>query len=190
VSVRAKLSKGEVNAWLRFLGEGSDNPRAGELLATLAPERAPRQRRSAVLESDVQRTILAYLRRLPSVATCERYNSGSFGNKSQYRFNSADGHSDLAGHRKDGRAFFVEVKRSERDVLSFAQAQFLVDRWSSALVGVARSIEDARAIVDGKYSIHLLLDEVRRVPVKYLSVRSREIVQDPAELVARLEAMR
>jgi hypothetical protein len=187
---RGKPTKSEVGAWLRFLGESSSNPRAPELLDTLPAKRAPRQRRSAVLESDVQRTILTYLRALPIVAKCDRFNSGRYGDKSQYRFNSADGHSDLAGHRKDGRAFFVEVKRSGEDKLSYAQAKFLVDRYESTFVGVARSIEDAQSIVDGKYSIDRLLDEVRRVPVTHLSRKTRLVVMDSAELVKLLEGMR
>lgn len=58
-----------------------------------------------------------------------------------------DGHSDLYGHRPDGRAFYVEVK-TLKGKISFKQETFLsAMKNSGALAGVARSVQDAIKIV-------------------------------------------
>jgi hypothetical protein len=60
-----------------------------------------------------------------------------------------DGYSDLSGVRKsDGRAVFIEVKRKD-GVVKPKQEQFLkaMAEWG-ALTGVARSVEDARRIIE------------------------------------------
>lgn len=167
---------------------------SGDLVQpTPAPARkaARVSRKAAVpVETDIQREILADLRAQPYVAQCDRFNSGRFGDRGQYKFSTADGHSDIAGHRTEGRAFFVEVKRTEDDVLLYSQARFLIERYSFAFVGVARSVADARVIVNGEYSFDMLLAEVKRVRPEYLSKKSRILVLDPQELVDKLEEMR
>lgn len=59
------------------------------------------------------------------------------------------GFADLFGHRcTDGRAFYIEVKAG-RDTVKQHQADFLqAMRARGALAGVARSVDDALAIID------------------------------------------
>ena len=68
-------------------------------------------------EHAVQVSILALLRRHPKVAKAIRYNSGRFrlvgvGGLPDRWFSANDcqGHSDIAGVLKGGRAFYLEVK--------------------------------------------------------------------------------
>ena len=60
------------------------------------------------------------------------------------------GFSDLFGVRNDGRVFFVEVKTPTGHVRK-EQKKF-IDRMKelNALAGIARSVEDAIDIVEGK----------------------------------------
>lgn len=59
------------------------------------------------------------------------------------------GFSDLFGFRPDGQIFFIEVKNKKGRVRP-EQKKFLeVMRAKGALVGVARSVEDALEIVNG-----------------------------------------
>ena len=60
------------------------------------------------------------------------------------------GFSDLFGFRPDGQIFFIEVK-NEKGRLRDDQKKFMeAMKKRGALVGVARSVEDAMRIVDGK----------------------------------------
>lgn len=57
------------------------------------------------------------------------------------------GHSDLYGHRPDGRAFYLEIKtpvgRASKEQKRFVRAM----NASGAVAGFARSIEDAVKVV-------------------------------------------
>lgn len=59
------------------------------------------------------------------------------------------GQSDLCGHRPDGRAFYIEVKRPgqkpRKNQKDFLEAM----RNTGALAGVAHSVEEAVAVVFG-----------------------------------------
>lgn len=60
------------------------------------------------------------------------------------------GFCDLFGFRPDGQIFFIEVK-NEKGRLRDDQKKFMeAMKKRGALVGVARSVEDAMRIVDGK----------------------------------------
>lgn len=60
------------------------------------------------------------------------------------------GFCDLFGFRPDGQIFFIEVK-NEKGRLRDDQKNFMeAMKKRGALVGVARSVEDAMRIVDGK----------------------------------------
>ncbi|AZF91128.1 Holliday junction resolvase [Streptococcus phage CHPC951] len=60
------------------------------------------------------------------------------------------GFCDLFGFRQDGQIFFIEVK-NEKGRLRDDQKKFMeAMKKRGALVGVARSVEDAMRIVDGK----------------------------------------
>ena len=61
------------------------------------------------------------------------------------------GHPDLAGYRRsDGRAVYIEVK-TKKGRATPEQEQFLaVAKQAGCLAGVARSVGEARAIVEGE----------------------------------------
>lgn len=66
----------------------------------------------------------------------------------------ADGHSDLYGHRPDGKAFYIEVK-TDKGRLSDKQFNFLAAmKKSGAIAGVARSSNDAIKLVFGDAYAH------------------------------------
>lgn len=59
------------------------------------------------------------------------------------------GFSDLFGFRQDGQIFFIEVK-NEKGRVRPEQTKFMeIMKQRGALVGVARSVEDALGIVNG-----------------------------------------
>lgn len=57
------------------------------------------------------------------------------------------GQSDLCGHRPDGRAFYIEVKRPGEKPRKNQQDFLDAMRNSGALAGVAHSVEEAVAVV-------------------------------------------
>lgn len=59
------------------------------------------------------------------------------------------GFSDLFGFRPDGRIFFIEVKNETGRVRPEQEKFMEVMASRGALVGVARSVEDALKIVNG-----------------------------------------
>lgn len=59
------------------------------------------------------------------------------------------GQSDLCGHRPDGRAFYVEVKRPAQKPRKNQQDFLNAMQNSGALAGVAHSVEEAVGIVFG-----------------------------------------
>jgi hypothetical protein len=150
-----KVSKSEIGIWMQFLADCSDKPGAQEMAAQFAVRkrgpivnRTPREG----LEKAAQNRIRKALSLHPAVSTCVRYNSGRYGDRGQYSFNSANGHSDLHGELNGGRAYYIEVKR-KGSYLTLSQAQFLLTKYEAgALVGVARIQEDAIRIVEGKYT--------------------------------------
>lgn len=85
------------------------------------------------------------------IAVTFRINVGGF--KVGDRFISTGvptGFSDLFGFRRsDGKAFFLEIK-TETGYPSAKQKQFIKRmQENGALAGIARSIEDARRIING-----------------------------------------
>jgi hypothetical protein len=62
------------------------------------------------------------------------------------------GMADICGKLKDGRRFAIEVKKKEtRNRLSYEQREFLADYIKRGdLAGVATSVEEAFAIVEGR----------------------------------------
>ena len=88
------------------------------------------------------------------VALCEagcivhRCNTGTFYTKDGRAVKIGEkGHSDLYGHRPDGRAFYLEVKtpigRASKEQIDFAEAMYR----NGAIAGFARSVEAALKVV-------------------------------------------
>lgn len=88
------------------------------------------------------------------VALCEagcivhRCNTGLFYTRDGRPIKIGEtGHSDLYGHRPDGKAFYLEVKTpigsASKEQIDFAEAMYR----SGAIVGFARSVKDAVRIV-------------------------------------------
>ena len=87
-------------------------------------------------EAQVQASIVEAITKL-RLGQCVRYNSGGMYNTAEQfiRFNSAKGHSDLAGVLNGGRAYYLEIKRpgwkGPKDDREHDQAAFL-DRMRAA----------------------------------------------------------
>ena len=123
------------------------------------------------LEKDIQKAVQDYLWIHPKVAKVIRINRGAMTaeytskrtgqTKRRYiEFNDAEGHSDVYGWLKGGRAFFIEIKRPKKQPTE-KQANFLVEAWDTGcLAGVARSIEDASRILQG--DPNMMTDAIRR----------------------------
>lgn len=113
-------------------------------------------------ESDIQAAVLAWLALDRRVAWAGRFNSGAArfpatpNSRPQFvRFHTVPGFPDVAGQLTDGLGLYLECKRpGER--LTPAQLAFLARAlWGRAAAGVVRSVEDARAILDGDWSARM-----------------------------------
>lgn len=137
------------------------------IAATFGPSRTsgrskPRSLRLTMpepLERDLQSAILKLLAVHPAVHRAWRVNSGAAEGeyidargvlRRQYvRFNTQRGHSDLIGVLKDGRALFLEVKRSGQQP-TLVQQSFLDDMVAGgALAACVHSVDEAKAVLDG-----------------------------------------
>lgn len=157
--MKAKHSKRDVAVSLKYYSSFADDPDAAFKRTGAREPRATGQRTRRTdtpVETDISADIRAALSIHPLVAKSDdaivRYNSGRFGGRSQYRFNSADGHSDLRVTRTDGRSALIEVKRNKRAIGSFLQLKFLINNWATHYCGIARSVEDAICIVEALYA--------------------------------------
>lgn len=90
------------------------------------------------------------------VALCEagcivhRCNTGIFYTKDGRTVKIGEkGHSDLYGHRPDGRAFYLEIKtpagQASQEQIDFIEAMYR----SGAVAGFARTVEGALQVVMG-----------------------------------------
>lgn len=104
-------------------------------------------------EKEIQSMIISAISYLGKVynITTGVFATGS-GNNKRFVRTFPKGTPDLLGFRySDGRIFFIEVKK-EKGLLSCEQKQFR--EWvltTKALYGVARSVEDALLIIQGKW---------------------------------------
>ena len=145
--------------WTDFAAKASIQP------ALFEAHEQPRRRRPgtckkpSIPEKDIQRSIVSGLKSHPAVRpeTVERPGvykgrvvraDGSIG----YAMAGQKGMADICGKLKDGRRFAIEVKRKEtRNSLSDEQREFLADYIKRGdLAGVATSVEEAFAIVEGR----------------------------------------
>ena len=103
-------------------------------------------------EAAIQRSILAALGTHPAVAMAWRQNAGVVQAQSGYVMRvGPKGMADIGGIMRGGRALQIEVKRPGIEVeMGTAQAEWLrACRDAGATVGVAHSVEEALAIVEG-----------------------------------------
>jgi len=113
---------------------------------------------SAQSEADIQRAILAALRRHPAVAWVDRRNSGALVDRRGYRVQlCAEGTTDLEGmtrreprHGTPGRFFGIEIKAPGAPVRNAQRARIAEIRGLGHLAGVARSVDDALRILGGE----------------------------------------
>jgi hypothetical protein len=145
--------------WTDFAAKASIQPALFE-----APEQ-PRRRRAGtckkpvVPERDILSQILGGLLLHPLVAHIERINvmAGRLCGKdgkpsSRFMRSCKKGRVDLDGFTKNGRVIAIEVKRpSTRGQLTAEQIDYLRQvRMSGGLAGVATSVQEAVAIVEGR----------------------------------------
>lgn len=132
---------------------------ASELPAQPKRRRPGTVRRPVVREIEIQRQILDALSLHPRVARIERINVmagriiGRDGKPSRFMRSCRSGRVDLDGFTRDGaRVIAIEVKKpSERNKVTDEQRAYL-DEVAAAggIAGVACSVEEALAIVEGR----------------------------------------
>jgi len=115
-------------------------------------------KKPVILERDIQKVILQALSLHPLVARIERINVmagrliGRDGKPSRFMRSCRRGRVDLDGISCDGRVIAIEVKKpSERHKVTDEQRAYL-DQVAAVggISGVACSVEDALAIVEGR----------------------------------------
>ena len=102
---------------------------------------------SSLSEHDIQNLIRMELSKQGYI--CFRANVGKVRTVDGRYFDTGlpKGFSDLFGFRPDGKIFFIEVK-NEKGRVRLEQKRFMdIMKKKGALVGVARSVEDALKIV-------------------------------------------
>jgi hypothetical protein len=105
---------------------------------------------TAPSEAEILKSILSYLRHRPDVAWVCRQNSGTFMDGDRYiSANSQKGMSDILGMMKGGRLFAIECKSAKGKVMAHQQDFLDMISHGGGIAGVARSIEDAEAILKG-----------------------------------------
>ena len=153
----------EVATYLQYLKDSSPNPRAASFAVPVVRKRAvpspDKFKLTPVVpsEHDVQVSILALLRRHPKVAKAIRYNSGRFrligvGGLPDRWFSANDcqGHSDIAGVLKGGRAFYLEVKKPGKSSKpGDAQDTFLCEMaFAGALAAEVSSVDQVVKLLE------------------------------------------
>ncbi len=101
-------------------------------------------------EAPILQAITQMLRAHPMVATVERRQVGAFYSQERYIRVGKRGDPDLTGILKGGRAFAIEVKAEFGKVSEAQSARLLELAEAGAVTGVARSVEDARKIIEGE----------------------------------------
>jgi hypothetical protein len=103
------------------------------------------------LEQGVLNAVLKVLRIHPKVAWAARMNSGAYkmpdGRYVRFGF---PGCPDVLGQMRDGRIVMIEVKAAKGRTTDEQDAVLETVRANNGVCGVARSIEDALAIVEGR----------------------------------------
>lgn len=144
--------------WTDYAADASAHP------SLFDTPQQPKRRRPGTIksplipESDIQRQILEGLRLHPLVARIERINVmagrlyGKDGRPSRFMRSCAKGRVDLDGFTTDGKVVAIEVKRpSTRNSVTAEQRHYLDQvKAAGGLAGVATSVEEAFAIVEGR----------------------------------------
>ena len=100
-------------------------------------------------EAPILAAIFKMLRAHPLVAKVERRQVGAFTSGERYIRVGRPGDPDLTGILKGGRAFAIEVKAEFGKVSEIQSRRLLELHEAGAVTGVARSVEDARNIIEG-----------------------------------------
>lgn len=131
---------------------------ADDLPAQPKRQRPGTVRKPVIKESEIQQQILAALSLHPRVARIERINVmagrliGKDGKTSRFIRSCRRGRVDLDGFTRDGRVIAIEIKRPGKRNTATAEQREYLHQVSAAggLAGVACSVEEAIAIVDGR----------------------------------------
>lgn len=133
----------------------AQKPRVAFDLGPAPVKRASAGANGIPLEKDIQKTILSMLRWRKDVVFFGRFNRGQAQNTDAHgrthytSFNTVPGFPDIHGMLKDGRAFYIEVKRPGNKATS-EQADFLAKVTAGGgIAGVAYSVEQAQDLLNG-----------------------------------------
>lgn len=109
---------------------------------------APR-RKMVKREAPILAAITKMLRAHPLVATVERRHVGAFTSHERYIRVGRRGDPDITGILKGGRAYGIEVKSPDGKVSDIQSQRLLELSAAGAITGIARSVEDAKKIIEG-----------------------------------------
>jgi hypothetical protein len=128
-----------------------------------AARRAPRTPSGEPPEREIRKDIVRTIRTRPDCAFVGEFNRGTaVEHVTSYaggayrtpvtryiRFNSVPGFPDIHGLLRNGKAFYLEVKRAHHGRLEPDQRDFLfLARQAGAIAGVVTSVEEAHALID------------------------------------------
>ncbi|MCR4300682.1 MAG: hypothetical protein NUV51_03655 [Sulfuricaulis sp.] len=121
------------------------------------PEITPKRTRVAkprdprvILEKDVLKAVLQFLRAHPRVASVERSQSGVFQEGNRIIRVGFVGKLDISGMLKGGRYFEIECKRPGGKPTPQQFARIYKVRQDGGLSGVVTSVEDAARLLAGQ----------------------------------------
>lgn len=123
-----------------------------EIPQVVAIPDAPKKRikstepRTDLLEKEIQKSILMFLKKHPKVQWVARFNSGTFMDGDRYiTSNSQRGMSDILGMLKGGRLLAIECKSRTGRIQPHQQEFLDLISDGGGLAFVARSVEDVLA---------------------------------------------
>lgn len=143
-SIRDTLA--DNNAWDRYYAMSAGLPPRAQTV--IPPKRAYTKRTdTGPSEAQVLKSVLAYLRRHPNVASVERSQSGVFRDGDRHIRVGFVGKLDVSGFLKGGRYFEIEVKRPGGKPTEAQSARIEKIKSGGGISGCVTSVEETAALI-------------------------------------------
>lgn len=124
----------------------ADKPRMDYAIPS-PPKKRTRSASGKPLEKHILKAVLQALRAHPKVSFAWRMQSGVFQDGDRFVRVGTKGLPDIVGMLRGGRLFAIECKSASGSVTSEQSAWLVAVRDNGGIAGVARSVEDALALI-------------------------------------------